>query len=254
MNTLRALIVDDEEPARELLKTFLIDWPMVEIVGEAEDGAAGLTAVRRLAPDLVFLDIQMPVMSGFDLIAQLSPDEIPLIVFETAYDQHALRAFEVSAVDYLLKPFDAARFRSTMTRVLQYSQSRTNFQAAVRSLMAHVRGAQTSPLPTPIAVRVDDRHVFLAAGEIEWIEAAGKDVRLHLTGRTIVARESLSSLERRLTPGTFVRVHRSAVVNRFHIREMQSWFKGSYVIITRGGDRIVTGRRFRAAAESLLSG
>lgn len=247
--TIRTLIVDDEEPARELLRSFLSLYPDVEIVGEAGDGAQALAMIEREAPDLVFLDVQMPSMSGFDVVSALDPDAMPLVVFVTAYDQYALRAFEVSACDYLLKPFDADRLANTMRRVLARREGPvSDVQAAVRTLLGHVR-----PALEQVVVKVDGRHLFLRPDEIEWFEAVGKDVRVHFGAKSVLVRETMNGLAERLDAQRFIRVHRSAIVNRAHIREMQPWFKGDYVIITRSGARVMSGRTYRAAVKELLA-
>src|SRR5471030_2264472 len=166
MNAIRALIVDDEEPARELLRSFLDQWPVVEIVGEAGDGAAAVEMIRQHTPDLVFLDVQMPQMSGFDVVAALEPEELPIVVFVTAYDQYALKAFEVSACDYLLKPFDADRLANTMRRVLvRGDRPGADVGSALRTLLTYMR----SPAAEQVVVKVDGRHLFLSADEIRWI-------------------------------------------------------------------------------------
>jgi two-component system LytT family response regulator len=251
MTIVRALIVDDEAPARELLRAFLAAWPNVEIVGEAEDGDAAVDAVRRQRPDLMFLDVQMPEMNGFDVVAALTADETPVIVFVTAYDRYALRAFEVSACDYLLKPFDADRLAATMRRVFARSE-RTNQQMseAIRALVGQFRATEEQQ----VIVKTDGRHVFLASSDIAWLEVVGKEVRVHATGSTIVVREPMNSVAQRLDPAKFIRVHRSAIVNRAYIREVQPWFKGDYVIILRNGARVVTGRSYRSAVQELLDG
>lgn len=247
--TIRALVVDDEEPARELLRAFLAKWPDVIIAGEAGDGVSAIELTKRLSPHLLFLDVQMPRMSGFDVVAALDAETLPLIVFVTAYDRYALRAFEVSACDYLLKPFDADRFANTMRRVLaRREEPAQSARDAVRSLLAAVRSASVEQ----VVVKVDGRHVFLDANEVEWVEAVRKDARLHLGAKTLVVRESMTSLERRLDPSRFLRVHRSAIVNRAHIREMQPWFKGDYVLIMRSGARIVSGQTYREATKRLI--
>jgi two-component system, LytTR family, response regulator len=248
--TIRALLVDDEEPARELLRAFLARWPEVTIVGEAGDGRAAIEMTRRLAPDIVFLDVQMPRLGGFDVVGALDAESLPLIVFVTAYDQYALRAFEVSACDYLLKPFDADRFANTMRRVLARREEPAQIaRAAVRSLLAGVKPASAEA----VAVKVDGRHLFVDAAEIEWIEAVRKDARLHLGAKELFVHESMTSLEQRLDPSRFLRVHRSAIVNRAHIREMQPWFKGDYVLIMRSGARIVSGQTYRTSVRRLIA-
>ncbi len=249
--TVRTLIVDDEEPARELLRSFLARWPDVDIVAEAADGASAIELARRHTPELVFLDVQMPRVNGFDVVASLDERALPLIVFVTAYDQYALRAFEVSACDYLLKPFDAERFAATMRRVLaRRAAPAGDVQAAVQTLMSRVRGRANNQL----VVKTDGRHVFLDDADVEWIEAVGKDVRLHLGGsaKTVVARESMNSLVARLDSDRFVRVHRSAIVNRSHIREAQPWFKGDYVFVMKSGARVTSGRTYREQMRRLL--
>jgi len=247
--TIRALLVDDEEPARELLRAFLAQWPEVAIVGEAGDGRTAVELAKRLAPDLLFLDVQMPRENGFDVVEALDPNALPLTVFVTAYDQYALRAFEVSAVDYLLKPFDAERFANTMRRVIaRRDEPARTTRDAVRALLTALRPPGTEQL----VVRLEGRHLFLDPGEIEWVEAVRKDARLHLGAKSLVVREPMSSLERRLDPAQFLRVHRSAIVNRAHIREMQPWFKGDYVLIMRTGARIVSGETYRDAVRRLI--
>jgi two-component system LytT family response regulator len=251
MTAVRALIVDDEEPARQLLRSFLAQWPEVQVVGEAGDGATAVELVRRLGPDLAFLDVQMPGMTGFDVVAALDPDKLPTIVFVTAYDQYALKAFEVSACDYLLKPFDSDRLATTMRRVFARSKkTEREVAAALRALLAHLR----TPAADHVVVKADGRHLFLATDQIEWIEAVGKDVRLHIAGAPVTVRESMNSLDQRLDPARFFRVHRSAIVNRSHIREMQSWFKGDYVLILKSGARVVSGRTYRPVVQRLLEG
>lgn len=247
MTRIRTLIVDDEDPARELLRSFLAAWPAIEIIGEAADGATALSLIRRDRPDLMFLDVQMPEMTGFDVVTKLASDETPIIVFVTAYDRYALKAFEISALDYLLKPFDAARLSTTMTRILA-RRDRAEYEAALGSLLSQLRPSADER----IVVKVDGRHVFLDAADVSWIEAADKEVRVHVGGATVSVREAMNSIEQRLDASRFVRVHRSAIVNRAHVREIQPWFKGDYVIILRDGTRVVTGPSYRAAVQQLI--
>lgn len=250
VNPLRVVIVDDEDPAREFLRALLARRPDVEVVGEAGDGASAVATIRARQPDVVFLDVQMPVMNGFDVVAALEEHECPPIIFVTAYDAFALRAFEVNACDYLLKPFDAARLTTAMMRVFDRVPRQGAVKAALRSLVTHVGAAARAA--APIVVKVDGSHIFLAPDEIEWVEAAGKEVRVHLGATRLLVRESLNSLEERLDRSAFIRVHRAALVNRNGIRQVQPWFKGDYVILTRNGTRIVTGRTYRARVRELL--
>ena len=251
MSALRTVIVDDEEPARELLRSLLGGVPDVVVVGEAGGGIEALEVIERLAPDLVFLDIQMPEMNGIDVAQTLSQrGALPAVVFVTAYDQYAVKAFELCALDYLLKPFDAARLESATARARdQRRGGDPDLISAMRALLAK----QRTPADEPIVFKSDGRHVFLGASEIEWIEAVGKDVRVHGGASALVVRESMASIESRLDRARFVRVHRSAIVNRAHIREVQPWFKGDYVLILKRGTRIVTGRTFRSSVQSLLA-
>jgi two-component system LytT family response regulator len=216
--------------------------------------------IRDARPDVAFLDVQMPTMTGIDVAASLVGDAdagspLPLIVFVTAYDAYAVKAFELSACDYLLKPFDASRLSATMQRVqarLGDSPTSAVTGTMVRALLAHVAPANASP----IVVKADGRHVFLDPTEVEWIEAVGKDARIHLLvagASPLVVRESMSSLESRLDATTFLRVHRSAIVNTRQIREVQPWFKGDFVLILRRGTRIVSGRTYRDAVQRLIT-
>jgi two-component system, LytTR family, response regulator len=246
---LRVVLVDDEEPAREVLRRWLSEWPRLEIVGEAGDGASALALIAAEQPDLVFLDVQMPGLTGLDVAAQLHAGRPPSVVFVTAFEQYAIRAFEVSACDYLLKPFDQARLRLTVERVLA---QRTRMPGEVLEALRAALVGRTAAPASQVVVKVDGRHLFLRAEEIEWIEAVGKESRLHLDSGELVVREALSSLEERLDAAWFVRVHRSAIVNRARIREVQPWFKGDYVLLMRRGARIVSGRTYRAAVQQLL--
>ena len=252
---LRSVIVDDEEPARELLRAFLSDWPEIVVTGEASDGPSALQLVRNSSPDLLFLDVQMPGMSGLDVIAKLDPRKMPLVVFVTAYDQYAIKAFELSACDYLLKPFDARRLGTSIQRVIARRREAgvASSAEAIEELLriAAVRPAQR------FAVKVDGRHVFVDPNDVEWVEAIGKECRIYLlgagaSGGPLTVRESMQSLEARLERGTFLRVHRSAIVNSRQIREVQPWFRGDYVIILKRGTRVVSGKTYRHVVRALL--
>jgi two-component system LytT family response regulator len=248
--TTRIVLVDDEEPARELLRSMIEEWPDATIVGEAADGATALRLIRETSPDLVFLDIQLPGESGLDVAIRLADaPHAPLIVFVTAYDRYAVRAFELNACDYLLKPLDADRLNATMLRI---SQRRPDaIIAAVAAIRALVEGARPAA-DARLVVKVDERHVFVVQSEVEWIEAIDKEMHVHTNAGVLRVRESMSSLEARLSPATFIRVHRAAIVNRNHVREIQSWFKGDFAIILKSGARVLSGRTHRSAVERLL--
>ena len=253
-DTVSTIIVDDEEPSRELLRAFLREWPAIEIVGEAGDGRSAMKLIDAHRPKLIFFDVQMPGMTGLDVASSLEVNPPPLIVFVTAHDQYAVRAFEVSAVDYVLKPFNRPRFRKMMERVL----SRLEEKGVPSPPWSEILRLAANAPQQSVVVKVDGRHIFLDPNDIEWIEAVAKDVQLHLaTGsgtQTILAKESMQSLETRLDPNVFVRVHRSTIVNRRQIREIQSWFRGDYVLILRRGARVVSGPTYRAAVQALLRG
>jgi two-component system LytT family response regulator len=249
MTALRTVIVDDEELARERLRSMLAHHPNIEIVGEAEDGDSAIRVIREYSPDLVFLDVQIPQANGFDVIRGLPPGSIPLIVFVTAYDQYALRAFDVNACDYLLKPFDEARLAETVDRVSsRYDGYEPPAGTALQAVLAHMHAAPCDQ----VVVKADGRYIFFDADEIDWIEVVGKELRIHSGTSVLRVRESMNSFERRLPPHRFIRVHRSAIINRSRLREMQPWFQGEYLLILRDGTRVVTGRRYRDDVQTLM--
>jgi two-component system LytT family response regulator len=246
------IVVDDEEPARELLRALLRQWPQIQIVGEAADGESAIQMMSALRPRLAFLDVQMPGLSGLDVADVLNNDEMPIVVFVTAFDRYAVKAFEISALDYLLKPFDAKRLAATMQRVFsRLRESPGSRNEAMRHMLRNAWAGSAR-----LVVKSNGRHLFFDPAEVEWIEAVDKEVRLHIRGASaaqVMVRESLQNIDERLDPRVFVRVHRSAIVNRQHIREVQPWFKGDVVIILRSGARVITGRTYKAAVEKLLS-
>ncbi len=246
---MRTVIIDDEQPARELIRALLAAWPSIDIVGEAADFANAVRLFETVSPELAFLDVQMPGGSGFDVLMSVPPDRLPLIIFTTAYDQYALRAFEVSACDYLLKPSDAARLAKALTRVLNIETR--GEQIAQRRLLT-LLGHLNAPPSETVTVKAEGRHLFVRTSDIHWIEAVGKTVRFHTAGGAIEARETMSSVEARLNRTQFVRVHRSAIVNANHVAQIQPWFQGNYVLILRNGSRVVSGRTHRAAVQSLI--
>jgi two-component system, LytTR family, response regulator len=248
---IRALIVDDEEPARELLRAFLARTGKVDVVGEAGNGDDALRLLDATRADAVFLDVQMPGMSGLDVAARFAARDLPpLVVFVTAYDRYAIEAFELSAADYLLKPFDSARLNVAVDRL---SHRLENAPAAARDLRVLIDRLLPSS-QRQVVLKTNGRHLFVEPREIEWIESDGKDARVHFASSTapVVVRESLAGLVERLDPGTFVRVHRSAVVNRHHVREVQPWFKGDFVIVLRRGARVTSGRTYRDTVLRLI--
>jgi two-component system LytT family response regulator len=248
--TIRALIVDDEPLARDRLRHLLRNASDIEIVGECRDGASAVEAVRTARPDLLFLDVQMPELDGFDVLRRLDPDATPIVVFVTAYDRYAIDAFEVQALDYLLKPFDRARFERTLQRVRD--QLLTDPGGGARRMAAMLAALPRRAPPPRLVVRSGGRVLFLPVAEIDWIEAADNYVRLHAGRQIHVMRESLQRLETTLDPAQFVRIHRSTMVNLDRVREIQPWFHGEHVLILQDGAKLVTGRAYRKRIDRLL--
>lgn len=255
---LRALVVDDERPAREIVHELLSGDPEIEVVGECRNGKEALEAIRDHRPDLVFLDVQMPELDGFGVLAQLDPSEIPIVVFVTAYDDYAVRAFEVHALDYLLKPFDDQRFAEALERA-KASYRRREMEAIGHKLVRLVQDHHDRKEPAAdggldrLMIKSSGRVSFVKTDEIDWIEAADYYVRVHAGGKRHLLRESLSSLETRLDSERFVRVHRSAIVNLDRASEIRPLFKGSYLLILQDGTRLKLSRTRRAELESRLA-
>ena|SRR5689334_10988018 len=214
----RALIADDEPLARARLQMLLADEPWIEVVGEASDAPSTVAAIEKFAPELVFLDIQMPGGSGFDVIQAIGVGRMPFVIFVTAFDRYALRAFEVHALDYLLKPFDRDRFREALTRARELIERRANGDLE-RRLLALVNDLKSGPQPLErFVIKSAGRVFFLRADDIEWIEAAGNYVKLHVGAETHIFRETMNALEARLNSSKFFRIHRSHIVNIERVR------------------------------------
>jgi two-component system LytT family response regulator len=248
--TLRALIVDDEPPARRKIRTFLRDDPRFAIVGEAGDGLEAVERIEAEQPDLIFLDIQMPGLTGFEVLEALEPAR-PQVIFTTAFDQHAVQAFEIRALDYLLKPFDQERFRQALERALEERLHQESVQGRIDGLVADWR-SQRGPLQR-VLIRDRDRFRILPAGEIEWIEAEEKYVRLHVGREAFLHRETMNNLEQRLDPQRFLRTHRRQIVNLNFVRELTPWAHGDYMLILADGHRLPLGRRYRRRFLELFS-
>jgi two-component system LytT family response regulator len=251
--TIRALIADDEPLARERMRSLLGAEQDIEIVGEARDGVETVEAILSQSPDLVFLDVHMPKLDGFEVIQTVGPDRMPAVVFVTAYDQHALRAFEVQALDYLLKPFDSERFQGALRRVRRQIDTRETGDIGQRllALVRDLRPASASRTDR-LVVKSGGRLYFLRADEIDWIEAAGNYVRLHVGAEGHLLRETMNSIESRLNPEIFFRIHRSHIVNIERIKELQPWFNGEYVVILRNGARLTLSRGYREKLQERL--
>jgi two-component system LytT family response regulator len=242
---IQALIVDDERLARKRIRSLLKNERDVEVVGECADGAEALAAIRKQSPDLVFLDVQMPEMDGFQVLQEVGGDRMPAVVFVTAYDKYALRAFEVHALDYLLKPFDEDRFGEALRRAKEQVLGGSNGELHGRliALIEHLRSGER--YVDRLLVKASGRVLFLKTEDIDWIEAAGNYVRLHVGKESHLLRETMNTIETRLDPAHFLRIHLSTIVNLDRIKEMQPWFSGEYVVLLKDGTELRLSRGYR---------
>ncbi|HEX7150342.1 MAG TPA: LytTR family DNA-binding domain-containing protein [Thermoanaerobaculia bacterium] len=243
------IIVDDERPARQKLRTLLAAHQDVDIVRECANGDDALQVIREVRPDLVFLDVQMPGRDGFGVVRELG-DAARLVVFVTAYDQYAVKAFEVQALDYLLKPFDRLRLEQTMTRVRERMRNgHDDLQERLRAMLEEV-SARTAL--DRLMIKTAGRITFLRVGEIDWIEAADNYVRVHSGREKHLIRETMNNLETQLDRRKFVRVHRSAIVNVDAIVEIRSLFHGDHNLLLKTGAEIPLGRAYRERLEAVF--
>lgn len=249
---IRTLIVDDMLLARKRVRRYLGADAEVEIVGECADGHAAVAAIESLSPDLLFLDVQMPELDGFGVLETIGAEQMPAVIFVTAYDQFALRAFEVHALDYLLKPFDRERVRKALERAKAQLRQRDSNDLDER-LQALLKDLKTeSRYLKRLAVKTAGRTVFLLTKEIDWIESAGNYLKLHAGRESHLLRERMGQLETRLDPSKFVRIHRSTLVNIDRIREMQPLFNGDQLVTLRDGQQLTMSRTYRDRLLSLL--
>jgi two-component system, LytTR family, response regulator len=233
---IRALVVDDEPVARERMVALLREEPDVDIVGECADGKEAAVAIDEFSPDLVFLDVQIPHMNGLELAQSIGRRPAPAVVFVTAYEDYALAAFEIHALDYLLKPFSRERFR-----------------AAVAHAREHLaRRSAGGPPRDRLVVKSTGRIYFVRMADIDWCEAAGNYVRLHVGSQAHLVRGTMANLEAELDPARFVRIHRSAIVNVDRIQELRSSFNGEYMVVLREGTRLTLSRGYRDALQTRL--
>ena len=249
---IRVLVVDDEPLARDKIREMLRDDPDVEIIGECANGREAVVAVQQSTPDLLFLDVQMPEVGGFEVLEALSTERMPLVIFVTAYDQYAVRAFEVHAFDYLLKPFDRERFTAALERAKEQIKGHKNKNLDQR-ILALLEELKAGPKYLErLVVKTGGRVFFLETDEIDWIEAEGNYVNVHTAKRSYLLRETISSLENQLDPKKFVRVHRSAIVQIDRIRELHPWSHGEYHIILHSGTQLTLSRNYRENLQALL--
>jgi two-component system LytT family response regulator len=250
MQRFKVLIVDDEPISRRRLRRLLALEPECDVAGECENGREAVQALERENIDLLFLDVQMPEMDGFEVVHAIARSH-PLIIFTSAYDEYALKAFDVHAFDYLLKPFDRRRFREAVQRArTQLTQTKAGGREDLLTLFENMSAVRTPP--DRIAIRQNGRVIFLKLSDIDWIEAADNYVCLHSGRETHVLRETMSELEARLDPARFIRVHRSAIVNLDRIKELQPWFRGDYKVVLSDGTELTLTRNHREKLESRL--
>ncbi len=245
--TIRALVVDDEAVARRRIRRLLGPETDIAVVGECGDGASAIEAITTARPHIVFLDVQMPERDGFEVIQALEPGELPAIVFVTAFDRYALRAFDVHAIDYLLKPFTRERFRTAISRARERIAHRREDEG-LTALVAELRARYI----TRLAVNAGNRTVLVDCADVEWIEAADNYVKLHVGAREYLARDTLTALEQRLDPAAFARIHRSAIVRLDRVAGIRPATHGDLHLELRGGARLTLSRTFRDRVESRL--
>jgi two-component system, LytTR family, response regulator len=246
---IKTLVVDDEPIARARMVSLLRDEADIEVVGECENGLAAKSAIESTSPDLLFLDVQMPEMNGIELARTIQSSGAPAVVFVTAYDEYAVRAFEVHALDYLLKPFSAERFRSALGHAREHvAQRRANHGRGPTA----TRGEAAANQRTRLMIKSGGRIHFVRMAEIEWCEASGNYVRVHVGSQCHLVRDTMSHLESELDPHLFMRIHRSTIVNVDRVQEMHSSFSGEYVVVLRGGTRLTLSRGYRDAIQARL--
>ncbi len=249
---IRAVIVDDEPLARRRIRRMLVADSEIEILEDCSNGREAIEVIGKQSPDLVFLDVQMPEVDGFAVLQSIKPEKMPLVVFVTAFDRYAIRAFEFYALDYLLKPFDRRRFERSLERAKSRLSSGREGDLGQRALSLLEELKARSNHIERLVIKSGGRAFFLKIDEIDWIEAEGKYVRLHVGKESYLLREAISSLEAHLDPKQFPRIHRSTIVNIDRIRELQPWFHNEYRVILRDGTELMLSRSFRKKLGELL--
>jgi two-component system LytT family response regulator len=254
VKTIRVGIADDEPLARERLVSMLDAHENYEVVAECRDGAEAVAAIRKKNLNVVFLDVRMPELDGFQVLEALGAGPIPVIVFVTAFDDYALRAFDVSALDYLLKPFDRERFEKTLARVEDQLSSREErkISAELREFLAGLSQAPSERYVERFAVKSSGDIYFVRTVDIDWIDSQGNYVALHAGGRKHLVRDTIKAVESKLDPRKFVRVHRSAIINLDRLRKLQPYFHGEYVVTLSDGTTLTSSRGFSDRLRSLL--
>ena len=251
MNRTTALVVEDERLAAEALERMLSQDAEVDVVGIARDGKTAVELIRKHRPHIVFLDIEIPEMNGFQVIQEVGLDQMPIIVFVTAYDKYTLQAFEVHALDYLLKPFDEERFQAAVRHAKQESLLRRRLQQ--KKLASFMDSVASQGLLKRYPIKSSGKIVFVDVDDIDYLEAAGNYVRLHVGPQQYITRETMNAFEARLSDSNFVRIHRSVIVNRRRIKELKPWFTGEYAVILTTGKELTLSRGYRDRLPLLLT-
>ncbi len=236
--SIATLVVDDEPIARRAIVRLLRDDPEIELLGECGDGVSAVKAIRSQSPDLVFLDIQMPAITGLDVVATIGAARMPATVFVTAYEQYAVRAFEANAVDYLVKPFGRERFADTLRRAKARLSAGDGPQASAKLLEVLDALRKREDFLERIPVRIEEHVVLVPVDDIVWIQASRNTVQLHLAGQVHELRETMTALAARLDPRNFARVHRSAIVNVRRVKAIHPWFNGHHVVVMDTGQQL----------------
>ena len=259
--SIRALVIDDEKKAREGIRILLAQDPDIRVLGEARDGREAIEKINVLKPDLVFLDIQMPGINGFDVLGSLTVKILPLVIFSTAYDQYAIKAFDVRAIDYLLKPYSKERFEQSLQLAKEQFKNRqsSNMQSKIQSLLENYqREFDTNALvqsslnsDTQIIVKSEGKIRFLNLSEVYWIEAMDSYVKIHLDEETVIVKSSLKSIETKYGHA-FLRIHKSSLVNRKQILLLEPFFKGDFYLKLRNNERVKGSRNYRKNLPEVL--
>ncbi len=251
---MRVLIVDDEEFARRGIRTRLQKLDDIEIVAECKNGREAIESIRRTSPDLIFLDVQMPGKNGFDVVESIGPEALPQVIFLTAHDKYATRAFDVRALDYLLKPIDDERFHVALSRARESLARTRDYQLGERlaALIQDLRTTTQHGANSRIMVRSGGRVMFVKIAEIDWVEAAGDYVSIHSGKKSWLLRETISSIEKRLAPFGFARIHRSSIVKVERVAEMRALDNSEYIVILHDGTQLKLSRNYRQALQPIL--
>jgi two-component system, LytTR family, response regulator len=253
--TIRAVIVDDEPLARLRIRNLLAAAQDVAVIAECANGEEAIRAIEESPPDLLFLDIQMPELDGFDVLQAIGVGVVPVVIFVTAYDQFALRAFEAHALDYLLKPYDDERFEAALQRARERirQQQGDDLDRRLRALLEEARGDRGARgYLQRLVVPTGHRSVFIRTEDVDWIEAERNYIRLHVGSQAYLLRENLSRIEAALDPRRFCRIHRSTIVNIDRIRAVDSLFSGQYVVVLHDGTKLTSGRSYRRSLHALM--